>query len=119
VRRIGCTTAVVLWFLLLLTPCLCFYFSVQQEVTISLGAAPGQSLRVWLVMEARTRGLGISAGTVARENETALCVETTTTYLLWQGQPQNTVYCECYARDESAQAWAYQGSTPGSCAPGA
>jgi hypothetical protein len=118
VRRIGCTTAVILWFLLLLTPCLCFYFSVQQEVTVPLGAAPGQSLRVWLVMEARTRGLGVSTGAVARESETELCVETTTSYLLWQGRPQNTVYCECYTREDSAQAWAYLGSTPGPCAPG-
>ncbi|HYO88118.1 MAG TPA: hypothetical protein VER79_05685 [Candidatus Limnocylindrales bacterium] len=117
-RRIGCTTVIVLWFMLLLTPCLCFYISVQQEVTIALGAAPGQSLRVWLVMEPRTRGLGVSVGQVSSETATEVCVETLTRYLLWQGRPQDTLYCECYAREDPAQPWQYQGSEQGVCVTG-
>lgn len=117
-RRAGCIIAVILWFLLLLTPCALFYFSVQQELTIPLGAAPGQSVRVWLVMEPRSRGLGISVGRVAGETPSELCVETSTNYLLWQGRPENTVYCECYARNDAAQPWAYLGSETGTCAPG-
>lgn len=114
-RRIGCTTAVVLWFLLLLTPCMCFYFAAMQEMTIPLGGAPGQSLRVWLVMDSRTRGLGTSVGRVAQETPTEVCVETATHFLLWQGEPENTVYCECYAREDAAQPWMYLGSEPGTC----
>lgn len=115
-RRFGCTMVIILWFLLLLTPCLLFYFSVQQEMTIPLGAAPGQSVRIWLVMEPRARGLGISVGQVAHETPADLCVETATNYLLWQGQSENTLYCECYSRDDEAEPWTYLGSEAGACA---
>jgi hypothetical protein len=99
----------------LLTPCALIYFAVQQEVTIPLGSAPGQELRVWLVMESRTRGLGVSTGHVASQSDTSLCVQTTTNYLLWAGRGQNAQYCECYTRTEPDLSWAYAGSTQGAC----
>lgn len=110
------TLAVVIWFLLLLTPCACFYFSVQQELTIPLGGAPGQALRIWLVMESRARGLGFSVGQVASETPTELCVQTTNRYLLWSGTGDDATYCECYARTDADQAWSYTGSTQTACA---
>jgi hypothetical protein len=116
-RRLGCTAALILWFLLLLTPCALIYFAVQQELTIPLGGAPGQELRVWLVMEPRTRGLGISTGHVAQQTDTGLCVQTATNYVLWQGRPLNTVYCECYSRTNPAGVWSYGRSIQGACPP--
>ena len=114
-RRIGCWLAVIFWFALLLTPCALFYFAVQGETTIRTGGAPGQELRIWLVMEPRTRGFGISNGAVASQTDTALCVQTTTTYVLWAGRGQNAAYCECYERPDPGQPWAYLASTQGSC----
>ncbi|MFN8379027.1 MAG: hypothetical protein U0452_10185 [Anaerolineae bacterium] len=114
-RRLGCTVLIILWFALLLVPCGLFYFAVQQEVTVPLGGAPGQELRVWLVMEPRTRGLGYSLGHVAIQTDSQLCVQTSTSYLLWAGRPENTVYCECYARSAADEAWTYLSSTQGAC----
>ena len=114
-RRIGCAILIVLWFALLLVPCGLFYFAVQQEVTIPLGSLPGQELRVWLVMEPRSRGLGISSGQVASQTDSSLCVQTTTTYLLWAGRPENSTYCECYARSQPDQPWSYVSNMPGTC----
>jgi len=115
-RRIGCAILIILWFALLLVPCGLFYFAVQQEFTIPLGGAPGQELRVWLVMEPRTRGLGTSVGQVASQSGLELCVQTTTTYLLWAGRPENATYCECYARSQPDQPWSYLNNAPGACA---
>ncbi len=115
-RRRLRTLALMIWFLLLLTPCACFYFSVQQELTIPLGSAPGQAVRVWLVMESRARGLGFSIGQVASETPTELCVQTTNGYLLWSGRGEDAIFCECYTRPDSRQPWSYVGSTQDTCA---
>lgn len=114
-RRVGCWIAIVFWFALLLTPCVFFYFAVQGEGAIRTGDAPGQELRVWLVMEPRTRGLGISNGVVANQTDTSVCVQTTTNYVLWQGRAQNAAYCECYERPDASQPWSYVNSTQGDC----
>lgn len=117
-RRVGCAILIVFWFALLLVPCGLFYFAVQQEVTIPLGSLPGQELRVWLVMEPRTRGIGISSGQVTMETDSELCVQTATTYLLWAGRPENATYCECYARSQPDQPWSYVSNVPGACPAG-
>lgn len=115
----GCAALVVLWFLLLLVPCALFFFAVQQEFTVPLGGAPGQELRVWLVMEPRTRGIAYSIGQVAQQTDSDLCVQTGTSYVLWAGRPENTTYCECYERSAADQPWAYLSSTQGACPPAA
>ena len=116
-RRVGCTCALIIWFVLLLTPCALLYFAVQQEVTVPLGSAPGQELRIWLLMEPRSRGVGISAGHVASENDSGLCVQTDTRYVLWAGRPENVTFCECYTRLSVDQPWEYVSSMPGVCPP--
>ncbi|MBL8145177.1 MAG: hypothetical protein JNL34_02225 [Anaerolineae bacterium] len=117
-RRVACATLIVLWFALLLVPCGLFYFAVQQEVTIPLGSMPGQELRVWLVMEPHTRGIGVSIGQVAFQTDSERCVQTTTTYFLWAGRPENATYCECYVRSEPDQPWSYVGNAQGTCPAG-
>lgn len=114
-RRIGCIVLLILWFALLLAPCGLFYLAMQQEFTIPLGGAPGQELRVWLVMEPRTRGLGVSVGQVTSTTDNGLCVQTSTSYLLWAGRPDNSVYCECYVRETAGQPWSYQNNLAGAC----
>lgn len=105
VRRIGCGIALALWFTLLLTPCLCIVLAVQQEILVPLGSAPGQELRIWLINQARERGLGISTGQVTEGDDTALCVQTTTRFLLWAGQGDTNAYCECYIRENASEPW--------------
>jgi hypothetical protein len=104
-RRIGCGILLVFWFALLLTPCFLITLAVQQEVRITTGPVPGQELRVWLIMEAETRGLGVSTGNVATQTETSLCLQTDIRYFLWQGSEAPVSYCECYQRSDASEAW--------------
>lgn len=106
VRRVGCGILLVIWFLLLLTPCFLFVLATQQEIRLSLGSAPGQEFRIWLIMEAETRGVGISSGRVDSGDDFAVCVETTINYVLWAGREDGNVYCECYQRGSELEAWA-------------
>lgn len=115
IRRAGCGVALIVWFLLLLTPCLLLVLAVQGDLRIATGSAPGQELRVWLIMEAETRGVGISNGVVRAVTEGGLCVETQITYALWAGSEDGSVYCECYGRSNESEEWSSVSSLGGDC----
>ena len=94
-RRPGCVAGLILWFLALLAPCFLIMLAVRGEITITTGSAPDQLLRIWLIQEAKERGVGISNTSVQRDGET-ICVQTNVNFVLWRGEAQPTHYCECY-----------------------
>lgn len=99
-RRFGCGIAVVLWIVLLISPCALLALASQGEIAIQLGDIPGQSLRIWMVSEARERGVGIARPSVYTNGD-SVCLQTNVSFLLWQGQGQATTYCDCYTRSGS------------------
>jgi hypothetical protein len=105
VRRAGCTVAVILWFLLLLTPCFCVVLVSQGDIILPQGSAPGQEIRIWLIMEAEQRGLGVSSTSVEQTEANALCVESSTRFILWTGRADPLASCVCYERSEADQSW--------------
>lgn len=114
--RLGCGLALVLWFLLILSPCMLFLLASRGELTLDLGGAPGQTARVWLVMEADERGIGWSIPSVqTRADDLVLCVQTDVRYLLWQGQAEPVSYCECYQRTNSGADWTFADTLTGVC----
>lgn len=101
-RRPGCVIALVLWFLILLTPCIMIMLATQGEISIPTGSAPEQRLRVWLVQEAAQSGIGISNVDVQWTTDEALCVQTSVRFLIWRGRAEEpSQYCECYEKAES------------------
>jgi hypothetical protein len=98
-KRIGCVLGLMIWFSLLLFPCLVIVLLTRDEIDIQLGDIPGQSLRIWLVNGARERGLAISVPTVQTNSEGNMaCLETRVNFVLWMGEGKPTQYCECYSR---------------------
>ncbi len=87
------------------TSCFAITLAAQGEITISTGSAPDQVLRIWLVMEARQRGIGISRGSAVFASENAVAVTTTVDYLLWQGEGEATEYCLFYLRTDAQSEW--------------
>jgi hypothetical protein len=71
-RRAGCLAGLAVWFVILLAPCAFFLMATQEQITITLGAAPEQTLRIWLINEVKERGVGISWASVTAENETGV-----------------------------------------------
>ncbi len=109
--------ALVLWFLLLLSPCFLITLASQGEIVIPLGGAPNQSLRLWLVSEADQRGLVLSLPSISRSTDALMCVQTQTRFFLWAGRAEEDVYyCECYSRDSAAAEWALISADTGACA---
>ena len=104
--RLGCALGLLVWLVLIVSPCLVFTLATQGELSLSLGSAPGQTARAWLVMEADERGVGLSLPSVQSSADGgALCVQTDVRYLLWQGQADPVSYCECYRRASAAAPW--------------
>jgi hypothetical protein len=114
-RRLGCGLLLVLWFVLLLTPCGLFLIAMTGELTVPTGGLPEQELRIWLVMEADQRGLGISTGAPQDVTETAFCIQTDTRFALWAGRGQPASYCDCYTRADAASAWSLASVAQGAC----
>lgn len=114
--RLGCALGLLVWLVLILSPCLVFTLATQGEITVTVGGAPGQSARLWLVMEANERGLGLSLPTAQTSAEgDAVCVQTDVRYLLWQGQAESVSYCECYRRAADEAPWDFVTTIEGSC----
>ncbi|MBZ0303284.1 MAG: hypothetical protein K8J31_26310 [Anaerolineae bacterium] len=94
-RRPGCILGLILWFLILLTPCFMIVLAVQGEIAVTTGSAPDQRLRVWLIQEAAQSGIGVSSASVQTQDD-LLCVQTDVRFVLWRGSAEPTQYCECY-----------------------
>ncbi len=117
-KRVGCTIGLLLWAVVLISPCLLCTLATQGQITISLGSAPGQQARIWLLNEARERGIGISwpSAHYSQDAQT-VCVQTDTRFVLWEGSGQPATYCECYTRENTGEAWIAAQISDDSCQP--
>jgi serine/threonine protein kinase len=95
-RRLGCLLILVVWLLLMASPCLIVTVLVQGEATFALSDKPGHQVRIFKVQSDEARGIGFSIGTVQNESTDAACILTQVRFLLWQGRSQPTNYCQCF-----------------------
>lgn len=113
-RRVGYAVAVLIWALLMSIPFLLFVLAVRGEISITTGDAPEQRLRIWLIMDAAQRGVGISTAAAARNGDNT-CVQTDVRFVLWQGKPEEPhTYCECYQRTVDGE-WTALSVLDGAC----
>lgn len=124
IRRVGCAVLLVIWFAVLLLPCLFGLLLTRGEITFNTGSAPNQMTRIWLISEASERGIGLSTASVYPANSeyelnaslnNALCVQTDVRYLLWAGRAEPVRYCECYTRSASDQPWEFTEAIEATC----
>jgi hypothetical protein len=115
-RRLGCGAVLVLWFTVLLTPCLCIVLASQEEILIHLSDIPANTLRIWLVNEAHERGIGIAIPSLGATNSANLiCVHTNVNFVFWEGEGKPTNYCECYSQPQQGGQWELSSSSDGEC----
>ena len=122
-RRLGCGLLLVLWFMLLLTPCALFYLAANGEIRLWHTDIPEPHahpmLLISLVSEMDDRGLRLESSIVTRNDAStmATCVETNVRFLLWQSRSNNqdVDYCDCYERENETGAWALDSTFAGNC----
>ncbi len=90
----------LVWLLLILTPCMALVLASQGEFRIRTGPAPEQETRLWLVQEARRAGLALSHASVI-SSDSERCFQTDVRFLLWRAQNPDeetaTTFCSCHA----------------------
>lgn len=91
-RRLAYLFLFLLWLLVISLPLLAVLLATQKEIRI--GDGPRSHLRIFLVQEQRSEGVGLEWR--RRSGNEKECSETTLAYLMWEGEGVNTTYCQCY-----------------------
>lgn len=91
-RRFAYVLAVLLWLIVMSFPVVAFVLATQQELQI--GSDAGTHLRLFLVQEAETEGVGIQW--TRPGGQTDNCFQSRLTYLMWEGEGEKATYCQCY-----------------------
>ena len=98
-RRIGCGILIVAWFIILLVPCFAVVLATQREIVLTHSDIPDGQFRVWLIQDAKQRGIAISNSRRVDGPNGAICTVTDGKFLMWQGQADDPPhYCSCYSR---------------------
>jgi hypothetical protein len=97
-RRIGCLSMLIVWFVLMLSPCLLLTVIVRGEATLPLSDKPGHQIRMFKVFEDDVRGFGLSWGSAEQgDSSDDVCIKSHVRYFTWQGSGENVDFCQCYS----------------------
>ena len=125
ITRFACGILLIIWFMLLLTPCAFIYLASNGEIRIWHADIPEPEvhplLLIQLVSEINSRGFHVETSTIVDSvpGDNLLCVQTTDKFLLWQSKEKNldAVYCECYARESVDEGWSRTDMLSAECQP--
>jgi len=90
-RRFFYLVIVIIWLAVAAFPFLAFGIASQGE--LRFGNQSERQLRLFLVQEDAAQGIGVEWRR-PYPNQPA-CTRTSVSYLLWEGEGQNTTYCQC------------------------
>lgn len=118
--RLSWLLFILVWVLILFMPFALLTLASRGQITIShSGDVPDKHehplLQARLISEIDYRGLVITRSTIDRIDTGNLCIQTHVSYLLWQGEGEAASFCDCYNREEGADAWSFVSSEIGSC----
>jgi hypothetical protein len=108
-RRLLYAIFLLVWFGIVLLPALAFVLASNQQ--IQLGSDPQRHVRIFLLQEPESRGIGIEWA--RRAGVASGCSETRLAYLMWRGEGERARYCSCF--DSNGQ---FVDSAPGRCPRG-
>ncbi len=96
-RRLGCFLLVLVWLVIVSLPLLAVMIAGSGQVR--LGAQESAHVRLFLVQEEESNGLGIEWTRSFKQAEGAEgagpCWRTSVSYWLWEGEGENVTYCQC------------------------
>lgn len=90
-RRFVYLLLLLLWLGVISLPLFSVLLAARGE--LQLGDDPRRHLRLFLIQERDTQGIGIEWARPLREE--AACYRTRLTYLMWEGRGENVSFCQC------------------------
>ena len=93
-KRLGYSFLLLVWLIIMAFPTFAFLLATREE--LQFGEDPRSHLRLFLVQEEESSGLGIEWVRNARNLNN--CARTSIRYLLWEGSSrgENVSFCQCY-----------------------
>lgn len=104
-RRLGYLLIVVVWLVVMAFPIFAFTLAGRGELTF--GDTAGNHVRLFLLREPDAEGVGLVWTRPYRAN--AACTQTSVTYIMWEGQSENTRYCQCGAEENLPDGCSFTG----------
>lgn len=103
-RRVGCGALVVVWILLMLSPCVLVTVLAQGEFVVNLSDRAGHEIRLFEIQNDQSRGFGLSWGLLDKKDDDGYCLATHVRYWMWEGDADNSDYCQCYTPSGEADS---------------
>lgn len=99
-RRFGYLFFVIFWLMIMCFPTFAFTLAMREQIQV--GNIDSSHLRVFMVVEEDTNGIGIELTRPLLSQ--ASCQKTSVGYLLWEGgkNNQNVSYCQCFDPETDA-----------------
>jgi len=85
-KRLFYLLLLLLWLMVMLFPATAFVLARKGELHL------GESVRIFMVQADDANGVAIEH---SRQVGNSQCRRTSLTYLLWEGEGENVVYCQC------------------------
>lgn len=104
-RRLGCALFLMVWLVVILSPCPVFVLAIRGEIVLTHSDIPEDYFRIWSIQELQLRGLGISNARRVSIPDGSVCTITDTHFILWKGQAPAAHQCSCYTRQGEANTW--------------
>ncbi len=96
-KKLGIIALVIIWFILLMLPTIAVILASREQMQIGI---EDTSLRLFLLQQADTEGLGIEFTRPSRVNSN--CQQASVSYFMWVGESENVDYCLC--RDQQTNS---------------
>jgi len=90
-RRLVYGLLLILWLVVMTLPALAFLLAVKGELQI--GEQPQSHLRLFLLQDEQAQGVAVEWVRPSRQDSD--CHQGNVTYVLWKGEAENAVYCQC------------------------
>jgi hypothetical protein len=108
-RRLVYLVIFLAWLVLVSLPFFAFNLAARQQ--LQLGSSEGSHLRIFVLQEPSAEGIGVEWARPASVR--ASCMQTDLRYFMWEGEPDNVAFCQCF----DTATGAAQSATPNACAP--
>ena len=90
-RRLAYLLLLLLWLAIMSFPAMAFVLATRNQIQI--GGDPAQHLRLFRISERDAQGIGIERAFWTEEPPN--CVQTNVTFLMWEGDSESIVSCQC------------------------
>ena len=110
IRRLGCGVLLVMWFMILLLPCIMIVLATQGEIVLTHSGIPEDDFRVRLIQTTTERGLAISNSHRVDIQDGNVCTIIDVRFFLWQGKANPAHYCSCYTGSDKTWSSVAEGT---------